>query len=165
MGKDITGYALFGHFLFFSLVALHLVAIGVVYRNARIFTLCTSIEMMIDKEMVEDIVRNQKFAKCQNAINMLHTLSHYMQTVSALANAEQAGDATDRSGHFEPKTEEEAKAYEELQELFAHFDSDSSGELGKEEVAELLATLGTTLNDEVKCQRPSAFPCVFFLCL
>jgi len=69
--------------------------------------------------------------------------------VTALANAEQAGDTTDRSGIFEPKTEEEAKAYEELAELFAHFDSDGSGELGKEEVAELLATLGTTLNDEV----------------
>ena len=149
LGKEVTGYEIVGHFLFFSLVALHLVAIGVVYRNARIFTLCTSIEMMIDKEMVEGIVREQKFAKCQKAISMLHTLSHYMQTVTALANAEQAGDSTDRSGHFEPKTEEEAKAYEELAELFAHFDSDGSGELGKDEVAELLATLGTTMNDEV----------------
>jgi len=148
LGKDLTGYELVGHVLFFALVALHLVAIGVVYRNARIFTLCTSVEMMIDNEMVEGIVREQKFAKCQKAIQMLHTLSHYMQTVTALANAEQAGDTTDRSGQFEPKTEDEAKAYEELQELFAHFDSDGSGELGKDEVAELLATLGTTLNDE-----------------
>ena len=43
---------------------------------------------------------------------------------------------------------QEAKAYEELRELFNHFDADGSGELGKEEVGELLATLGTNLNDE-----------------
>jgi hypothetical protein len=80
-GEDFTGFRIFGQLLFVGIAAIHLIAISSVYRNARYFTLCTSIEMMIDREMVERIVREQKFEKCTKAIHMLHTLSHYMQTV------------------------------------------------------------------------------------
>ena len=149
-GEDLTGFRIVGHVLFLMLVMLHLVAISAVYRNARYFAMCTSVEMLTNREMVEEIVREQKFAKCTKAIGMLHTLSHYMQTITALTNAEAGGQDSERSGGeaFVPKNEEEAKAFEELRELFNHYDADGSGELGKEEVGELLTTMGTNLNEE-----------------
>jgi len=157
LGEEMTGYRFVGQILFTLLVALHLVAIAAVYRNARYFTMCTAVEMMTDKEMVEDVVREQKFQKCQTAIEMLFTMNFYMQQAKMLKEAaeqqEGDGDGTPRSASapaFVPKNEEEAKSYEELKELFEHYDSDGSGELGADEVGELLATLGTNLtNDEL----------------
>ncbi len=104
--------------------------------------------------MVEAIVRKQKFAKCQTAIDMLFTLNFYMQQAKWLK--QQAELDTDMDGNtskrsmpaFVPKDVTEEKAYEELQELFEHFDSDGSGELGSDEVGELLATMGVNLNAE-----------------
>jgi len=151
MGEHLTGYRIFGHVIFVMLTALHLVAISAVYRNARYFAMCTSIEMLVDRELVERVVREQKFSKCQTAIDMLFTMNFYMQQAKWLkAQAEiHTGEETERSvTAFVPKDEEEAKTYEELRELFHHFDSDGSGELDSAEVGELLATMGTNLNDE-----------------
>ena len=41
---------------------------------------------------------------------------------------------------------EQEKAYVELKELFKHFDTDGSGELASDEVAELLETMGVNVN-------------------
>jgi len=153
LGEELTGYRFFGHVLFIVLAAAHLVAIETVYRNARYFTTVSSIEMLVDRELVEGVVREQKYAKCQKAIDMLFTMNFYMQQAKWLKEQAEAegsmGAETQRSvAQFVPKNEEEAKTYEELRELFAHFDADASGELGTEEVGELLATLGTNLDDE-----------------
>jgi len=152
LGEEMTGFRIVGQALFCLLAALHLVAIGAVYRNARYFTMCTSVEMETNKEAVEEVVREQKYAKCQTAIDMLFTMNFYMQQAKWLKEqADNAGDGgqTDRSvAKFEPKNDDERKTYEELRELFEHFDADGSGELGKEEVGELLATLGTNLDQE-----------------
>jgi hypothetical protein len=67
----------------------------------------------------------------------LLTMNMYLRQAKWLK--EQADNAdggqTDRSvAKFEPKNDEERKTYEELRELFEHFDADGSGELGKDEV-------------------------------
>jgi len=154
LGTEVTGYRFLGHCLFWFIASMHVLCIAIVYRNANIFTFCSSVEMMVDREMVEAIVRKQKFAKCQTAIDMLFTLNFYMQQAKWLK--EQAELDTDQDGNtskrsmpaFVPKDVTEEKAYEELKELFEHFDSDGSGELGSDEVGELLATMGVNLNAE-----------------
>ena len=47
---------------------------------------------------------------------------------------------------FVPMDAEQEKAYVELKELFKHFDTDGSGELASDEVAELLETMGVNVN-------------------
>ena len=70
--------------------------------------------------------------------DMLVDVNLYLQQAKWLKEqADNAGDGgqTDRSvAKFEPKNDDERKTYEELRELFEHFDADGSGELGKEEV-------------------------------
>jgi len=53
-------------------------------RNARYFTTVSSIEMLVDRELVEGVVREQKYAKCQKAIDMLFTMNFYMQQVASV---------------------------------------------------------------------------------
>ena len=55
LGETLTGFKIFGHILFFLLAVLHIVAIATVYRNARIFTVITSVEMMQDRELIEKV--------------------------------------------------------------------------------------------------------------
>ena len=52
--------------------------------NARYFTTVSSIEMLVDRELVEGVVREQKYAKCQKAIDMLFTMNFYMQQVASV---------------------------------------------------------------------------------
>ncbi|KAJ1480755.1 hypothetical protein T484DRAFT_2779120 [Baffinella frigidus] len=150
MGVKHFGSKMVGYFLYLTLIVSHLVAISVVYVTARIYTLSSSIEMLTDKELVEQVVRNQKFAKCQKAIDMLFMLNFYMQQASSLAalGGDSARSGMESSKPFEATTEEEIKALEELTELFHHFDADGSGELSAEEVGELLATMGTNLEEK-----------------
>ena len=148
LGVKYFNSRIIGWILYGTLVCFHLVAISVVYVTARLFTLCSSIEMLTDKELVEHVVRDQKFAKCQKAIDMLFMLNFYMQQAQSLANIDTAGGENSGAVEFVAKTEEEAKALEELTELFHHFDVDGSGELSSEEVGALLATMGTNLDEK-----------------
>jgi len=84
---------------------------------------------------------------------MLFTLHFYMQQlkfVAEMAKEDEAarqstGSATPRSVAFEPKSEEEKKAMEELRQLFEMYDRDKSGELSPDEVGELLGTMGVRM--------------------
>jgi len=40
--------------------------------------------MLVDRELVEGVVREQKYAKCQKAIDMLFTMNFYMQQVASV---------------------------------------------------------------------------------
>lgn len=73
-----------------------------------------------------------------------------MRQASSLAalGGDSARSGMESSKPFEATTEEEIKALEELTELFHHFDADGSGELSAEEVGELLATMGTNLEEK-----------------
>eukprot|EP00960_Hanusia_phi_P030943 748966-Hanusia_phi.AAC.2 len=154
-GEEQTGYRIFGHIMFALLVLIHLIAIPINYVSAKIFTMCCSIEMFADKEMIEKIVREQKYARCQRAIDMLFMLHFYMQQAKWLKQqAEEAEKGASQSPGtytaqmFVPSNEEEQRALAELEELFNHFDQDGSGELSTEEVGELLGTMGTNLMPE-----------------
>jgi len=151
LGQAVTGMRFFGYLFFFFVAAWHIIAMLIVYTTARVYTVCTSIEMLKDKHLIEKIVREQKYAKCSKAIEMLFTLNYYLEQAQMLEKAAGAGvegEASPREALFVPETPEEEKALADLEELFNAFDADGSGELSPQEVKELLQTMGSNLDDE-----------------
>mmetsp|Transcript_7591 Transcript_7591/g.17832 ORF Transcript_7591/g.17832 Transcript_7591/m.17832 type:complete len:743 (-) Transcript_7591:95-2323(-) len=153
LGQALTGLRLIGYLLFFFVAAWHIVAMLVVFTTARVYTVCTSIEMLKDVHLIEKIVREQKYDKCSKAIEMLFTLNYYLEQAQMLEKtaAGKEGATSPREAQqamFVPETPEEQKALDDLEELFNAYDADGSGELSPQEVKELLQTMGTNLDDE-----------------
>jgi len=149
LGAAISGgHRWFGYILFGLVVVWHIFAMLNVYTTARIYTVCTSIEMLRDKEAIEKIVREQKYEKCSKAIEMLFTLNYYLEQAHQLEKASTLDRASSGAAVFVAETPEEQKALDDLTELFQAFDEDGSGELSAEEVKALLQTMGTNLPDD-----------------
>ena len=149
LGAAISGgHRWFGYILFGTVVVWHIFAMLNIYTTARIYTVCTSIEMLRDKEAIEKIVREQKYEKCSKAIEMLFTLNYYLEQAHQLENASKIDRASSGAAVFVAETPEEQKALDDLTELFQAFDEDGSGELSAEEVKSLLQTMGTNLADD-----------------
>jgi hypothetical protein len=83
-----------GYVLFSAVACFHLFGMSLVYATARTYTLCTSIEMLRDKEKINEIVREMKYHKCHKAIEMLFTLNYYMEQAQMLEQHTQVSFAS-----------------------------------------------------------------------
>uniref|UniRef100_A0A6T6WP78 EF-hand domain-containing protein n=1 Tax=Hemiselmis tepida TaxID=464990 RepID=A0A6T6WP78_9CRYP len=123
-------------------------------RMVVLYTWCCSTEMMKDSDTIIEVIRQQKQRKLMNIIRILSMLSYFLDQVEFLKKLSEQGQGTLDQGAISDERwnklmgETDPKVVEDLESLFNAFDDDHSGELDEQEVAQLVAQLGSKLSDE-----------------
>jgi Ca2+-binding EF-hand superfamily protein len=112
------------------------------------------IESMKNNEHIANVIKHQQNAKRKEAIRVLTLLQFFLDKADALANIDEGSGAQmqnrDVDSAFEAMTKDAHSQHmiEELRTLFHTYDVDNSGQIDKEELGDLLATMGQPKSEE-----------------
>jgi len=108
------------------------------------FVMTTSCEMMKKKAVIEDTLQEMRTEKTLKMLKMLHTL----QAQAKQAQKLQRNAKANRPGMPKAKPKEVDPGIEsELRQAFELFDKDKSGTIDKEELSEVMKSLGQDLDE------------------
>lgn len=120
----------------------------------QLYNIVTVIESMKHNVHIANVIKHQQNAKRNEAIRVLTLLQFFLDKADALANIDEGSGAQmqnrDVDSAFEAMTKDAHSQHmvEELRTLFHTYDVDNSGQIDRDELGDLLATMGQPKSEE-----------------